>query len=69
MEPDSPADEAGIKRGMVIYRINKSNVSSVPQVEEGLRTAASGADVEFTIGIIHARGENHELATLTLTAR
>jgi serine protease Do len=69
VEPDSPADEAGIKRGMVIYRINKSNVSSVPQVEEGLRTAASGVDVEFTIGIIHARGENHELATLTLTAR
>ena len=69
VEPDSPADEAGIKRGMVIYRINKSNVSSVPQVEEALRTAASGADVEFTIGIVRARGENHELATLTLTAR
>src|SRR5437762_7625338 len=69
VEPDSPADQAGIKRGMVIYRINKSNVSSVPQAEEALGTAASGADVEFTIGIIHARGENHELATLTLTAR
>src|SRR6059058_656500 len=69
VEPDSPADQAGIKRGMVIYRINKTNVSSVPQVEEALGTAASGADVEFTIGIIHARGENHELATLTLTAR
>src|SRR5438477_2340893 len=69
VEPDSPADQAGIKRGMVIYRINKSDVSSVPQVEEALRTAASGADAEFTIGIIHARGENHELATLTLTAR
>jgi hypothetical protein len=25
--------------------------------------------VEFTIGIIRARGENHELATLTLKAR
>ena len=69
VEPDSPADEAGIKRGMVIYRINKSTVSSVRQVEEALRTAGSGADVEFTIGIVHARGENHELASLTLTAR
>src|SRR6266704_1561617 len=69
VEPDSPADQAGIKRGMVIYRINKSNVSSVPQAEETLRTAASGADVEFTVGIVRARGENHELATLTLTAR
>src|SRR5213082_1018511 len=27
VEPDSPADQAGIKRGMVIYRINKSDVS------------------------------------------
>src|SRR5436853_3643227 len=69
VEPDSPADQAGIKRGMVIYGINKSTVSSVRQVEEALRTAGSGADVEFTIGIVRARGENHELASLTLTAR
>jgi len=69
VEPDSPADDAGIKRGMVIYRINKSTVSSVTQVEEALRAAESGAEVEFTIGIIRARGENHQLATLTLTAR
>src|SRR5881275_1903296 len=69
VEPNSPADQAGIERGLVIYRINKSDVSSVPQVEEALRTAASGADVEFTIGIVRARGENHELASLTLTAR
>src|SRR5213596_580044 len=40
VEPDSPADDAGIRRGMVIYRINKSNVSSMPQVEEALGTAA-----------------------------
>jgi serine protease Do len=69
VDPDSPADEAGIKRGMVIYRINNSTVSSVKQAEEALRDAESGADAEFTIGIIRARGENHELATLTLTAR
>ena len=69
VEPDSPADDAGIKRGMVLYRVDKSTVSSVGQVEEVLRAAESGANVEFTIGIIRARGENHELATLTLKAR
>jgi serine protease Do len=69
VEPDSPADDAGIKRGMVIYRINESMVSSVRQIEDLLRAAESGANVEFTIGVIRARGENHELATLTLTAR
>ena len=69
VEPDSPAEDAGIKRGMVIYRVNKSTVSSVKQVDDVLREAESGANVEFTIGVIRARGENRELATLTLTAR
>src|SRR5213595_1304978 len=69
VEPDSPADSAGIKRGMVLYRVNKSIVSSVREADEALGAADSGANVEFTIGIIRARGENHELATLTLKAR
>src|SRR6516165_6542878 len=69
VEPDSPADDAGIKRGMVLYRVNKSTVSSVREVEDVLQAAESGANMEFTIGIIRARGENHELATLTLKAR
>jgi len=69
VEPDSPADDAGIKRGMVLYRVNKSIVSSVREVEDVLRAAESGANMEFTIGIIRARGENHELATVTLQAR
>src|SRR5207302_1127966 len=56
VEPDSPADDAGIKRGMVLYRVNKSTVSSVRQVDEVVRTVESGANVEFTIGIIRARG-------------
>jgi len=69
VEPDSPADNAGIKRGMVLYGVNKSTVFSVKQVEQALRAAESGASVDFTIGIIRARGDNHELATLSLKAR
>lgn len=69
VEPDSPADQAGIQRGMVIYRIGKSQVSSVKQVETLLESAQSGADVDFIIGIIRANSEKRELATLTLTAR
>ena len=69
VEPDSPAAEAGIERGMVIYRIGESQVSSVPQVEELLRSAESGATVEFIVGIIHADGQNREVATVSLTAR
>jgi serine protease Do len=69
VEPDSPADDAGIKRGMVLYRVNRSEVSSVRQVEESLRSVESGAKVDFAIGVIRARGQNHELAALSLTAR
>ena len=42
---------------------------SVKQIDEVLRAVESGANVEFTVGIIRARGENHELAALTLKAR
>lgn len=69
VEPDSPADNAGIKRGMVLYRINKSDVSSVDEVEESLKSVQSGANVDFAVGIIRAHGQNHELAALNLTAR
>ena len=69
VEPDSPADDAGIKRGMVIYRVNRSEVSSIRQVEESLQSVESGAKVDFAIGVIRARGQNHELAALSLTAR
>jgi len=69
VEPDSPAEEAGIERGLVIFRVGKSEVSSVRQVEELLRSAESGAAVEFIIGIIRAAGQNREVATVKLTAR
>jgi len=69
VEPGSPANEAGIERGMVIYRIGKSQVSSVQQVEELLRSAESGATLEFIVGIIRADGQNREVATVSLTAR
>src|SRR6266516_4955013 len=69
VEPGSPADEAGIERGLVIYGIGKSEVSSVKQVEELLRSVDSGADVEFTVGVIGAEGKNRQLANVSLKAR
>ena len=69
VEPDGPAADAGITRGMVIYRVNKSDVSSIRQVEESLQSVQSGANVDFAVGVIRARGQNHELAALSLTAR
>ena len=69
VEPGSPADEAGAERGLVIYRVGKYDVSSVKQVEDLLRSVDSGADVEFTVGVIGAEGKNRQLANVSLKAR
>src|SRR6266496_4739361 len=69
VEPDSPADEAGIERGLIIYRVGQSDVNSVKQIENLFGPVQSGANVTFIVGVIRASGEDHQLATLTLAAR
>jgi serine protease Do len=69
VEPESPADRAGIQRGLVIYRIGKYNVTSVKQVESLLARATSGSDVAFTVGIVKANGGGQAMETVPLTAR
>ena len=69
VEPDSPADEAGLERGLVIYRAGNFETNSVKQVEELLRSVQSGTKLEFTVGVIRPRGQNRQLATLSMTAR
>lgn len=69
VEPDSPADRAGIQRGLVIYRIGKYNVTSVKQAENLLSRAGSGNEVDFTVGIIRANGGGQAMETVPLTAR
>ncbi len=69
VEPGSPADQAGIERGLVIYRAGKSEVSSVKQVEDLLGRVQSGTSVNFTIGIIRAGEQAQQVTTLTMAAR
>ncbi|HEU5247187.1 MAG TPA: trypsin-like peptidase domain-containing protein [Candidatus Udaeobacter sp.] len=69
VEPDSPADEAGLERGLVIYRAGNFETNSVKQTEELLRGVPSGTKLEFTVGVIRPRGQNRQLATLSMTAR
>jgi S1-C subfamily serine protease len=69
VEPGSPADKAGVERGLVIYRVGKSEITSVKQVEELLRPVQSGADVIFAVGVIGADAQNPKVAILSLTAR
>jgi len=69
VEPGSPADEAGVERGLVIYRLGKQEVNSVKQIENLLAKMQSGTSVNFVIGVIHAGGQVHQVATLTMAAR
>jgi len=69
VEPDSPADRAGIQRGLVVYRLGKYNVNSVKQVENLLARVGSGNEVDFTVGIIRNNGGGQRMETVPLTAR
>jgi serine protease Do len=68
VEPGSPAEEAGIERGLVIYRIGRRDVNSVRTVETLLGRAQSGSRVDFIVGIVRSDG-NQQLQTVSLTAR
>ena len=69
VEPDSPADEAGMQRGLVIYRIGKYDVASVKQAEGLLARAKSGTSVDFVVGVVRADGAGQRVETVTVAAR
>ena len=69
VEPGSPADDAGIQRGLVIYRVGRHDVNSVKDVENLLGRAKSGTNVDLTVGVIRAGDGGQRVETVTLTAR
>ena len=69
VEPGSPADDAGLQRGLVIYRAGNSETNSVKQLEELRETVQSGTEVGFMVGVLHPRGQNQQLATVRMMAR
>jgi len=69
VESDSPADRAGIERGLVIYRIGKYEVNSVKQAESLLARADSGSSVDFIVGIVGRGGRGRRIETVNLEAR
>jgi serine protease Do len=69
VEPDSPAAEAGIQRGLVIYRVGKYDVNSVKQVEGLLARARTGSNVDFAVGVVRDGTGGQRIETVTLAAR
>jgi len=68
VEPDSPAAEAGLERGLVIYRIGRRDVNSVKEIEALLARLSKGSAVTITVGLARADG-TRQLATVSLTPR
>ncbi|MBA2743243.1 MAG: trypsin-like peptidase domain-containing protein [Chthoniobacterales bacterium] len=69
VESGSPAEDVGIERGLVVYRVGKYDVRSVAQVEKLLSRARGGTAVDFTVGIMRAGNQSPRVETVTLTAR
>jgi serine protease Do len=71
VDPRSPAEVAGITRGIVIYQVGRYGITSARQVDELLEMVGSGSSVDFTVGVIRVvRGQNlRQLQTVSLTAR
>ena len=68
VESDSPAEQAGIERGLVIYRIGKHVVNSAKEADALLARASRGTSVDFAVGVVRANG-TQRVETVTLAAR
>jgi serine protease Do len=69
VEPGSPADEIGIERGLVIYRVGKYEVNSIKQIEKLLARASTGTRVDLVVGVARSDGSGQRVETVSLTAR
>ena len=71
VEPRSPAENAGLKQGLVIYQIGRYPVASARQIEELLTPIDTGSVVDFSVGVIRRlRGQNvRQIQTVSLTAK
>ncbi len=69
VEPDSPADQAGVERGLVIFRIGKFTVDSVQQAEKVLAQAGTGSSIDLVVGIIGRGTRGRRVETVNLQAR
>ena len=67
----SPAESAGLKRGLVIYQLGRYEVAASKQIEDLLEPVSTGSVVDFTVGIVRQlRGQTvRQLQTVSVTAR
>ena len=69
VEHDSPADEAGFRQGMVIYKLGTYDATSPARVEALLKDVQGGTTVDFTVSLVGRNNRQGQVGTVTLTAR
>jgi len=71
IDQGSPADQAGLKRGLVISQVGRYPVTSSRQIEELLLPIDTGSIVDFSVGVARRlRGRTiQQVQSFTLTAR
>jgi len=71
VDQGSPAEQAGIKRGLVISQVGRYPVTSSKQIEELLAPIDTGSVVDFSVGAVRRiRGRAiQQVQAVTLTAR
>lgn len=71
VEPGSPAHRAGLRRGMVIYRIGRNDIATTSDAERVLQQARTGSEIDLGVGIVRRAGRRvfEQLRTVSVTAR
>jgi len=71
VESASPAADAGLKRGQVLYKIGAYEVNSCRDVDRLLSQAQSGENADFLVGVIRAVGNRliEQVHTVSMQAR
>lgn len=75
VDPGSPAREAGLRKGLVLYKIGKYNVTNPAEVEKILSDVKAGTEVDIVAGTPGRRlpfglgSSPAQKTTVTLTAR
>ena len=71
VEQGSPAEHAGMKRGLVINQVGRYPVTSSKQIEELLTPIDTGSVVDFSVGVVRRiQGRAiQQVQSVSLTAR
>ncbi len=75
VEMAGPAHSAGLKRGLLVYKIGRYEVGSPAAIEKLLKDVRPGTEVDFVVGAAGRRGSpfgfggSPQLATVTMVAK